>query len=338
MISNSKLLKNKFIESISNEINHFSLMTKSVESIKSMTERINVSCFVCDYSLANNKANTYYTQIVDGNERNLINTLVSKSIENKSFKFFINGIVYLYDQTQTDTFSYLQSIHNELKTNYGSFVLNDNFKCIICDLKNAINLNENRNGMPLEARQQQSLLNLVDKFLTDFKNVQYITQEYEYNLLGSKPIEMGDNFFNVKINFDQLIRRLVDGSQSSNFNEKQSKAPKNNSEMILNIKTEENALRSRLESLNSSTNVSLSLSPNKKPSKALSKKNYTGDMKNNVRNGKRCFIFILCLNFKNKASNIVLKVLAHMFLRISFFVMKVNGEMERNMVDNFFIF
>lgn len=289
MISNSKLLKNKFIESISNEINHFSLMTKSVESIKSVSERINVSCFVSDYTLTNNKSNnTHYTQIVDGNERNLINTLVYKSIESRTFKFFVNGIVYLYDQTQTDTFSYLQSIHNELKTSYGSFILNENFNCLLCDMKNAINLNDNRNELPVPARQQQSLLNLVEKFLTDFKNVQYITQEYEYNLLGSKAIEMDDNHFNVKNNFDQLIGRIVDGSQSL----KPLKAQKNQPEMFLNIRTDENSLRSRIESLHSSTQGSLNISHHKKPIKAVSKKNYTGDMKNNVRNGKNKFISI----------------------------------------------
>jgi hypothetical protein len=297
MISNSKLLKNKFIESISNETNHFSLMTKSVDSIKSMSERINVNCFVCDYTLTNNTTNksnttTHYTQIIEGNERNLINTLVHKSVESKSFKFFVNSIVYLYDQTQTDTFSYVQSIHNELKASYGSFVLNENFNCLLCDMKNAINLNDNRNGMPVNARQQQLLINLVEKFLGDYKNVQYITQEYEFNLLGSKPIEQDDNQFNVKNTFDQLISRLVTLSRPplSVVNVKPPKSHRTDADIFMNIKAEENSLKSRIDMLTSSTQNSLSLSPSKKPqSKVISKKNYNGDMKNNVRNGMIAF-------------------------------------------------
>ena len=139
MVSNSKLLKNKFIESISNETNHFSLMTKSVEAIKSVSERINVSCFVSDYSLpkAGGKSSaekTQYTQIIDATDRTLINTLIFKTAESvatKNFKFFVNGIVYLYDETQSDTFSYLQSIHMELRNNYASLVTNENFKAYI---------------------------------------------------------------------------------------------------------------------------------------------------------------------------------------------------------------
>ena len=111
-------------------------------------------------------------------------------------------------------------------------------------------------------------------------------------MLGSKAIEMEDNHFNVKNNFDQLIGRIIDGSQSSTLNLKPLKAQKNPPEMFLNIRTDENSLRSRLESLHSSTQGSLNISHHKKTIKAVSKKNYTGEMKNNVRNGKNKCISI----------------------------------------------
>ena len=280
MISNSKLLKNKFIESISNELNHFSLMTKSVETIKSVSERINVSCFVCDYSLIKTSDKTHYTQIVDANDKNLINTLIYKTVESigtKNFKFFVNGIVYLYDESQSDTFSYLQSIHNELRNNYGNLIANENFKCLLCDMKNAINLNENKSGMPVQSRQQDSLISLVDKFLREFKNIQYVAQEYEYSIMGSKPIETNENSFKVKTSFDLLVSRAV----AANIEDKVQLKNKSETEMFLNIRTDSNSLTSRLDS---SSNQFITVA-SKNPKKAISKRSYVGETKNNVRNG-----------------------------------------------------
>lgn len=121
LISSSKLLKNKFIESISNDLNNFSLMSKTTDSIQSASERFNFSCFVSDYTteLTDSCLNTNYVQLIEANEKNLLNTLIfktaSKQGSDKTFNFNINGIIYLYDESSSDTFAYIQSVHNELK-------------------------------------------------------------------------------------------------------------------------------------------------------------------------------------------------------------------------------
>lgn len=53
LISNSKLLKNKFIECLNDTNNQsdFTLMNKTIESLKSVSERINVPCLICDYAV-----------------------------------------------------------------------------------------------------------------------------------------------------------------------------------------------------------------------------------------------------------------------------------------------
>ena len=132
LISSSKLLKNKFIECLNNEndVNHFTLMTKTIESLKSVTEKINVPCLICDYStksmLENQKSpnmppETSYVQLVDAGDKNLINNLISRTMNketNSKYQFKVNGIVYLYDEKNTDTFAYVQAIHKELQKTF----------------------------------------------------------------------------------------------------------------------------------------------------------------------------------------------------------------------------
>lgn len=80
LVSSSKLLKNKFIEAVSNEINHFSLMNKSITTGDS--ERLNFACFVCDYSI-DQGSTTNYMQIIDVNGKyHKLKTNISKELIN----------------------------------------------------------------------------------------------------------------------------------------------------------------------------------------------------------------------------------------------------------------
>jgi hypothetical protein len=143
LISSSKLLKNKFIECLNDENNqnHFTLMNKTIESLKSVNERITVPCLICDYLVQqptddgyvqsnNAPPDTRYVQLVDATDKNLINNLISRSINtesNKNFQFKVNAIVYLYDETNSDTFAYIQTIHRDLQKTFRSYLMeNDN--------------------------------------------------------------------------------------------------------------------------------------------------------------------------------------------------------------------
>lgn len=277
LISNSKLLKNKFIESLSNETNNFSLMSKN--ALKSETESIKISCFVCDYS-PDGTNKTRYMQVIDGTERTLINTLIGQTIENKFFKFFINAIVYLFDENETDTFSYVQSIHNELKSNYREFMQSQN--CLLCNMKSAIRLNETSNTVLLQNtdKQQQIILDLVERFLSDSKNLQYTTQEYENTILGCKPIE--DDLLVIQDSFNQLIMRMA-SLPSSNQSQRQSKAK---SDLKNNL---ESSLAAKMKSLMENSQI-VKISPNG-TKKVNSKRIYIGDTKDNVRDGFGTYVF-----------------------------------------------
>ena len=269
LISNSKLLKNKFIESLNNDLNHFSLMNKSVDGINSVSERINLSCLVCDYCInPNNSDDTNYVQLIDANDKNIINTLVHKtvhSVNDKKFQFNINGFVYLYDETNSDTFTYLQSIHNELRKSFKDFIISDNSSFLLCNMINAANIS----GMPVSTSEDSlKIINLVENFLDDYKNVQYVSQPYEETIMGSKPIYEEENQDKLKVNFDSLIGRFLPSVKNKN------------EDNYFSIRSETNSLNSADE--NYVRHIS---------NKILPKKNYEGEMLNNLRNGFGIYVY-----------------------------------------------
>ena len=156
-------------------------------------------------------------------------------------------------------------------------------------MKNAINLNETKHGVPVQGLQQEpaSLINLVEKFLREFKNIQYVTQEYEYSVLGSRPIDVDDNNLMLKTNFDLLVSRMVTASLVE-AKVRTNIKNKSETEMYLNIRTDTNSLTSRMES---STNQLMDVSPQNPKKAAISKRSYVGETKNNVRNGFGVYVF-----------------------------------------------
>lgn len=280
LISSSKLLKNKFIEAISNDLNHFSLMNKSIKSEDA--ERSNVACFICDYTVESsdnqNPASTSYVQLIDANDKKLLSTLIEKSIyQDKDYKqFFVNSIVYLYDETNTDTFAFIQSIHNDLNKVYPDFMGSEHLICMLCNMINAANLNGTTNT---RSSQDDSfrLINMVDEFLDGAKNFQYMAQTFEQTILGSRPIlDEEDNGENkIKIKFDLLISRFLPAGLIDMNRD------------FVSIKSTDHSLKSA--PLNKITEK-----------QTKQKSNYKGEMMKNLRNGRtssnKYFISIDCLN------------------------------------------
>jgi hypothetical protein len=282
LIAANKILKNKFIESLNlnNSQNHFTLMNKTIESLKSSSERIIVPCLICDYSIEPeaNLNETNYVQLVDATEKSLINNLISRSINrdlNKNFQFYINAIIYLYDETSPETFFYIQSIHNEIKKTFNEFITNDDLLFLISNLINASTI-----GQSNKSSQENSakLITLLDKFLNEFNNIQYSSQVFEDSVFGAKPLVDNDNETKIKASFDTLIARNISkiklGLNKNKFNNK--KISKDIPDVpSLNIRSETESMKS--------ADPNLSLKTDKKIS--LSKKIYQGEMQHNKRNG-----------------------------------------------------
>jgi hypothetical protein len=207
-------------------------------------------------------------QLIDANDKNIINTLVHKtvhSVNDKKFQFNINGFVYLYDETNSDTFTYLQSIHNELRKSFKDFIISDNSSFLLCNMINAANIS----GMPVSTSEDSlKIINLVENFLDDYKNVQYVSQPYEETIMGSKPIYEEENQDKLKVNFDSLIGRFLPSVKNKN------------EDNYFSIRSETNSLNSADE--NYVRHIS---------NKILPKKNYEGEMLNNLRNGFGIYVY-----------------------------------------------
>jgi hypothetical protein len=288
LISSSKMLKNKLIESLNQNTakNHFSLMNKTIESLKTSTERINVPCLICDYSIEQtaqqhkNQTDTYYVQLVDATDTSLINNLISRSIHkesNKNFQFYINAIIYLYDESSPDTFYYVQSLHTELRKTFTDFITNDNLLFLICNMIDAATIG----GQNVRASQENSskLTSLLDNFLNEFSNIQYVSQAFEDSVLGAKPKIDADNGNKLTTSFDSLIARNVSKiklglDKIKPINRKKPDVP------ALNIRSETESLQS-VDLLNMKKDTKLS----------LSKKIYQGEMQNNLRNGFGIYMY-----------------------------------------------
>lgn len=106
-----------------------------------------------------------------------------------------------------------------------------------------------------------------------------MTQEFESTILGSKPVSSGDN--NIKINFDLIIERL----NSFKLNQSISKAAKKKEK---ESDDSYKIILSMSDSLQSATDEIKEVVANKLEN---SKKNYQGEMQNNLRNGFGIYVY-----------------------------------------------
>ncbi|CAF0793589.1 unnamed protein product [Brachionus calyciflorus] len=269
LVSSSKLLKNKFIECLTNELNNFTLMNKTTE-FTSVQDRVNFSCFISDYSIQNENSKyiTKYVQLIDGADKNLIDGLIMRSTNfTKNYPFYIHALVYLYDESNSDTFAYVKSIHNELRKSNEAFTINENLTCLLCNMINAANLGTNKS----ESEESYKVLNQVQSFLDEYSNFQYVSQPFQDSILGSKPIvENSDESSNkLRINFDFLVDRYF--TFVPNYNMEST---------VMDIKSFTHSMNS--ESIKKSMNTF---------KKEIFKHNYKGEMANNLRNGFGIYVY-----------------------------------------------
>lgn len=274
LISSSKLLKNKFIEALSNSLNQFTLMNKTIESLKSSNERILVPCLISDYTLET-ESNTNYVQLVDASDTSLINNLISRSINSaKTFQFFVNAIVYLYDEANPDTFFYAKTIHSDIKKTFSEFLDSESLLFLICNMINAATIGHQQTS------SNSKLISQLDKFLSEFSNIQYVSQEYEDTILGPKQKINDEN--KLKANFDHLLSRNVAKIKLGLHKKKANKLAKKSTDTevpSLNIRSESESIKSAELDFSSKSNE---LSINKMK---FNKKIYQGEMAHNLRNG-----------------------------------------------------
>lgn len=135
-------------------------------------------------------------------------------------------------------------------------------------------------GSKNSEEESMTMLKMAENFLEKFnENIQYVTQEFESTILGSKPVSSGDN--NIKINFDLIIERL----NSFKLNQSISKAAKKKEK---ESDDSYKIILSMSDSLQSATDEIKEVVANKLEN---SKKNYQGEMQNNLRNGFGIYVY-----------------------------------------------
>lgn len=135
LVSNSRILKDKFLR----------LFNVCEEPIND--QNLNINCY--NLTLTHNN-NLISSKIIDTSEKNLIKKLATSKI----FK-----VVYLLDQSNSDTLAYIQSIHTELTSNS---------KFILCNLSNSLAI------VPKTERNISNTLNLLNEFLKHQKEIDYL--------------------------------------------------------------------------------------------------------------------------------------------------------------------
>jgi hypothetical protein len=212
LISNSKFLKNKFVESITSDANRFSLMSKSLSTAEQ--KQLTFACHVCDYTTQTLETNieSVYVQMLDANEKSLTTSLIRRSseLDPATNQLHVQGIVYLYDEHNSDTFAYVNSIHAELNKLYSSFIKSDTFTCLLYNIVDGTNLN---GGMSLKKSQTEDafkLTMLLDSFLDEFTNVQYVCLD-NFNEIREimDPNDETSDKFKLKSAFESLVYRCA---------------------------------------------------------------------------------------------------------------------------------
>jgi len=154
---------------------------------------------------------------------------------------------------------------------------NDNFRFIVANMSNAT-VSSN-----FSDDESMRMLKQVESFLEQFNNnVQYVTQEFENSVLGSRPIQALPGEENsLKINFDDLITRFNALNINPNLSKSSKKKEKESDDSYKIITSLTDSLQSANEEIKELTTNKLE----------NSKKNYQGEMANNLRNGFGIYVY-----------------------------------------------
>ena len=256
---------------MTSDLNHFSIMSRSLipspQSNNSGNEKkLAFNSYVCDYTAETLEVNieTAYIQLIDANEKNLTINLINESNESNR-NFCVNGIVYLYDESNTDTFTYVNSIHSELNKKYSSFLKSENLTCLLYNIIDGTNINSIVNTRTSQD-DAFKLTSLLDAFLNEFTNVQYIRlenfDELRELIMNQDTLNTETNSYKLKSSFESLLYRHASMSST------QSKSERGlNFVLVSNANTDQEQIRN-------------------------SKKNtYKGEMARNLRNGFGIYVY-----------------------------------------------
>jgi len=263
LISNSRILKEKFIQLIRDE-------NTTYESDKVKLKRLNLqfSCYT-PQNLNENKTGQTCLKLIDTIDKNVINSLINVTLdENKDLDDVeeahkIKSIIYIFDESNIDTYTFIETFHKELKKNYNNLFTKLKLPCLLCNLSNILAI-KSKNSIEPDNKVDQTA-KIIEEFIGENKELTY-TFYSSMNKIGPSNEQMNlvRNSFNklaskVKFSYYQIDRE-------------DTVRPTSRTKTLLSLRTQSRTA-SKLGAVENKSN--------NEPGGT-----YVGEVKNNLRNGK----------------------------------------------------
>lgn len=278
LISNSKILKEKYVQLISDSNTRYEYERVKLENHFDSNNNNNkndarsldlqFSCYSSIHSP--NQTNYIQLKLIDTNDKTVINSLFDLTIkEKKTFEldddvaiYAIKSIIYVFDEANTDTFTYVESIHKEITSKYGDFIKANKMNFLLCNLPNMIAIkikSINLNDQEIKEKTDK----LVENFLFENKD-HFVYTTHVASVKASVEMNL------IRNSFNKLVTKLK-------FNLYQI----NNDDVGSRVKS-----ISSFKNIVSPTNSFNNLRDRSKSRDDRSKSGiYDGEVKNNLRNG-----------------------------------------------------
>jgi hypothetical protein len=261
LISNSRILKEKFIQLIKDENTNY-----ESEKVKLKNSNLQFSCYT-GQNLNESESNHFCLKLIDTSDKNVINSLFEMTADNADNEslYSIKSIVYIFDESNIDTFTFVETIHKELISKHKEFMNKSKIPFLLCNLANMLAIRIKKTTATINDQQQQQSTKLIENFLAENQEITYTTHS-PANKIGSTNESMNL----VGNNFNKLITK-VKFNHYRIFNQEKS--------------------RTRSISLKSGDSSALNLRQSGMAGKERSGGMYDGEVKDNLRNGYGVYVY-----------------------------------------------
>ena len=174
----------------------------------------------------------------------------------------IKSIIYVFDESNIDTYTFIETFHNELKKNHTYLFTKLKLPFILCNLSNILAVKSKTNN-ELPDNKVDPTAKIIEEFLNDNKELTYTFYSATANKIGPSNEQMNL----VKNSFNKLVSKVKFGYYQ--IDRENTIRPMSRSKTLANLRSQ-------------SRNGSKLGNAENKPEHGGT---YVGEVKNNLRNG-----------------------------------------------------
>ena len=201
LVSNSRILKEKFVQLIKDENTNY-----ESERIKLKRSNLQFSCYT-PQNVSEKEGGQLCFKLIDTMDKNVINNLIEMTLDETTEldfaeeAFKIKSIIYVFDESNIDTFTFVETLHKDLKKNYNQLFSKLKIPCVLCNLSNLLAIKSKVNG---ELSDDKVTAKTLEEFVADNKEITYTFYSSTANKIGSSNEQMNL----VKNSFNKLISKV----------------------------------------------------------------------------------------------------------------------------------